>query len=104
MKSDINFFPPVEKNVVLLLTSQNTLKLFLGAQSVAGRRQPSNKCVVAVETKEYPKINLRAHCGGIFSKQRIAIRITPRGLPAFAGDFAKGRLVRHLVFSVASFA
>ena len=86
------------------MTSQNTLKLFLGAQSVAGRRQPSNKCVVAVETQEYPKINLRAHCGGIVSEQRIAIRITPRGLPAFAGDFAKGRLVRHLVFSVASFA
>ena len=76
----------------------------MGAQSVAGRRQPSNKCVVAVETKEYSKINLRVHCGGFFSEQKIAIRITPRGLPAFAGDFAKGRLVRHLVFSVASFA
>ena len=75
---------------------------FLGAQSVAGRRQPSNKCVVAVETKEYSKINLRVHCGGIFSEQKIAICITPRGLPAFAGDFAKGRLVRNLGFSVAS--
>ena len=88
----------------MLLTSQNALKLFLGAESVAGRRQPSNTCVVAVETKEYPKINLWVHCGGIFSKQRTAIRITPRGLPAFAGDFATGRLVRHLGFSVASFA
>ena len=76
----------------------------MGAQSVAGRRQPRNRCVVAVETKEYPKVNLRVHCGGISSKQEVAIRITPRGLPAFAGDFAKGRLVRHLVFSVASFA
>ena len=65
---------------------------------------PSKKCVVAVETKEYPKINLRVHCDGISSKQRLAIRISSRGLPAFAGDFAKGRLVRHLVFSVASFA
>ena len=70
-------------------------EMFLGAQSVAGRRQPSNRCVVAVETKEYPKINLRVHCDGISSKQRLAIRITPRGLPAFAGDFAKGRLVRN---------
>ena len=76
----------------------------MGAQSVAGRRQPSNKCAVAVETKEYPKINLRVHCGGIFSKQRLASRITPRGLQALAGDFAKGWLVRHLVFSVASLA